>query len=175
MRPLLASVTALALLAPPSSAGSEPLLTGTTCGMAAVEQLDITGQGFEGVLAAAVVAVDPYHQDSQITNPIPVSLTCRLLVEGVPLKTETSPIGLGAAAVAGPISFQAFPNYSYSLCTEVEAIGAGGTNRLRHCADVAETDLPQQEVCDVVPVCPLVPHTRTMHVVPQAIPLIMRR
>ena len=172
MRPLLAALSALALLAPSADAGNEPYIVGTTCGLVTVEQLDVTGQGFEGVLFAAVAAADGF---GALSNPVPVSLTCRLLVEGVPLKTETSPLTLGAAVVAGPISFQAFPNHNYSLCTDVEAVGTGGTHTVRHCADVAKSDVPPQEVCDIVPICPVVPAARVMSVVPQVIPLIIER
>ena len=164
MRPLLAALSALALLTPQADAAGTWTVAGTTCGLAALEAYDVTGQGFEGVLFGAAVGVDTGE------TPVTMSMTCRLLVEHVPLNTESSPVGTGAAAVLAPIAFQAFPERRYSVCTTVTATSSGDTRTISDCAEVVRGSMPPQEVCDVLPVCPLVPGVNVMYVVPRVLP-----
>ena len=151
MRAILAAgITLIALVPAPARAGSEPLLVGTTCGLVAIEQADVTGQSYEGVMEAAVAAVDGYDVAG---NPIPLSLTCRLFVGPHEIKTISSVLTPGVAAVADRVSFQAFDAQYYEVCTEIVAVGAGGTNSRSLCRAVTRTTVPPDEVCDLILVC----------------------
>lgn len=162
---VIAGMTLVALLPAPARAGNDPMLFGTTCGLVAVEQADVTGQSYEGVMGAAVAAVDGYGLPG---NPIPGSLTCRLFVGPHEIKTMSSVLTAGVAAVADRVSFQAFDAQYYQVCTEIVAVGAGNTKIRSLCREVTRTTVPPDEVCDLVVLCGSALRTGTvMYVMPE--------
>ena len=126
------AVGALALNAPVATAAEA---TGQ-CGFDSVQQDSTTGQNYEGV--AYGFASD--------TDGDPVTIRCYITVNTVPAPAGSTPIGSGPAGVAatsGVVSFEATENDDVKLCTEVN--GA-----LQGCADSTNTQVPPQEVIDLI-------------------------
>ncbi|HVF06935.1 MAG TPA: hypothetical protein VNA20_19010 [Frankiaceae bacterium] len=123
------AVGALALNASPAMADPPTY----DCRLRAVQQDDVTGSTYEGVLAGVIV------HDSAVT------IRCYITVNGVQADTTPTGTGTGVAVTQKQVSFLAGDTDTVRLCIQWSA-GTGGTT----CVPVVPPQVPPQVVYDTI-------------------------
>ncbi|HVF04825.1 MAG TPA: hypothetical protein VNA20_08300 [Frankiaceae bacterium] len=126
------AVAALALGTPAATADA-PVYD---CRLRSVQQDDVTGSAFQGVLTGVIA-----HADTST-----VSIRCRITVNGV-TRAQT-PVGSGTtvAATHADISFAAGDTDAVQVCADYSSGHGSGTT----CVTVGIIQVPLQEVYDAV-------------------------
>jgi hypothetical protein len=140
------TVALLAVSAPVATA--RPVRSGCTFDAGASNPV-VTGQdGVTGVLAGYAVF------DDQATH----SLRCAVLVDGAEQSSTSTGTGTGTVLTAGPTSYTAAPGSVVQVCTEVDGVFAD-------CAQVTTSQVPPQEVYDLVDSLPPVREDAYGHII----------
>lgn len=173
-RALASSVVAVTVGTIAPSAHAAPVLAGTTCGLLSLHHDEATGQAHEGLLFGAVAAVD----GSPLANPVGVSMTCSVTVNGTVVHVVPSVLDRGVAVVLGRATYGAGPTDTVKVCTDIDAPGSPGHSG---CVDIEDQVIPPTEVCDQVdflldqvlpslpPICTLTGQVTLQYVRPQVV------